>query len=427
MKSALISLFLQGFLEFDAIVGEHQFRNCSLCLKMIPYVALALLLNIAAICAEWMNAPSRKKLYWILGCVLCTFILVRDYHVCLDFIGYKQHYEFVPSFSMLINSFPDYLDNINTDFSFSVLCSLLKTLGNSDGTDYIIIFSIYGLLGVSLKLVGINKLSDLKFQVLFLYVCKLYLLNELTQIRAGVAIGLIFISIYYLRKDKYWQFFGLVALSTFFHFSSMMMFFLPLFHRFRANAKVWGTIFLLCVAINVCKLDLLSLTKCIPNDLYQYKLAAYIYHQQSTNVRLNYFSTYFILQNIVILLCFVFRKEMEKENTYLNIILNMCCLSSCCFVLLGSMSAAVAMRVSEMFNGVIIILIPHLVRVVADKVVSAFETKFKEKNDCCAIVVNYVVRHKKSLAMSIVFAIGWGLFYIYACHCTLLLDYQLLW
>ncbi len=394
---------------------------------MIPYVALALLLNISAICAEWMSEKRRTLFYWTLACVLCSFVLVRDYHVCLDFIGYRHYYEFVPSFSMLTNSLFDYLDNIETDFSFSVLCSLLKTLGNSDRTNYIIIFGFYALLGVSLKLVGIKKLSDLKFQVLFLYVCKLFLLNELTQIRAGVAIGLIFISIYYLQKDKYWQFFGLIAISTFFHFSSMMMFFLPLFHRFRANAKVWGAIFLLCIVCNVCELDFLSLTKCVPNDLYQYKLAAYIHHQQSTNVKLNYFSTYFILQNIVILLCFIFRKEMEKESMYLNIFLNMCCLSSCCFVLFGALSAAVAMRVSEMFNGVIIILIPHLARVVADKVVSALETKVKEKNGGFALIVNGVVQHKKALAMSIVFVVGWGLFYVYACHSPLLLDYQLLW
>ena len=393
---------------------------------MIPYVALALLLNIAAICSEWMSERRQKMLYLALGCVLCTFILVRDYHVCIDFVGYEQFYIFAPSLSMLASSVSDYFDNINTDFSFSVLCSFLKTLGNSDRTDYIIIFGIYALLGVSLKLVGINKLSDLKFQVLFLYVCKLYLLNELTQIRAGVAIGLIFISIYYLQKDKYWQFFGFVALATFFHLSSMMMFFLPLFQRFRANAKVWGVIFLLCVISNVCEFDFFSLTKCIPSDYYQSKLAVYMRFQQDTNVELNYFSTYFILQNIVILLCFVFREGMEKESKYLNIILNMCCLSSCCFVLLGSM-AAVAMRVSEMLNGVIIILIPHLARIVADKIGSAVGTKFEGKNGALFRMMNYVVQRKKALSMIIVFVIGWGLFYVYACHCPLLLEYRLLW
>ena len=116
----------------------------------------------------------------------------------------------------------------------------------------------------------------------------------------------------------------------------------------------------------------------------------------------------------------------SQESKYLNIILNMCCLSSCCFVLLGSM-AAVAMRVSEMLNGVIIILIPHLARIVADKIGSAVGTKFEGKNGALFRMMNYVVQRKKALSMIIVFVIGWGLFYVYACHCPLLLEYRLLW
>ncbi len=393
---------------------------------MIPYVALALLLNIAAIYAERLDGRWQRRLYIALGCVLCGFILLRDFHVCLDFNGYEDLYYKVPSMETLFNSFLEYVEAIRTDLSFSVLCSFLKTTGNSEQTNFIIIFSLYAILGVSLKLVGIRKLSSLTFQVLFLYFCKLYLLNELTQIRIGVAIGLIFIAIYFLQKEKYWQFAGLVALAAFFHLSALMMFILPLFKRWEANAKVWGVLFLLCVISNVCDFNILNLTKFIHNDFYQYKLASYMLYQRQTNYELNYLSVYFLLQNAVIILCFVFRKEMEADPPYLNILLNMCCLSSCCFVFFGPL-ATVAMRISEVFNCTIIFLIPHIARILGRKITTAICDRKVAIGKWTGNCDERAGQWSRCLSMAMVFTIGWVLFYIYAFHCVLILDYKTLW
>lgn len=365
---------------------------------MTPYVIILALLTLASLYAPKLNNRSKNGLYIAIGIMLILFIIMRDYTVNKDFCVYETIYRKIPSFELLKSNFTEYFKIIKTELSYASLCSFLKSTGNTKETNFTIIFSLYAIVGVTIKLYSISKLTDLKFLTLFVYGCNLYLLHEMTQIRAGIAIGFILLSVYYLMQDKYWHYFACFLVAGLFHTSSFMTIVLLLFRKSKADFRIWGAIFLFCVFLRCINFDILNLIDFLPFDYYQFKLKAYIRLQNDEDFKINYFNVAFLIQNATIIACFFYKKFLERENPHINILLNMCCLSSCCFLFFGQLPGF-AYRISEVFNCALMILIPTLSKVIRPKYIGEL----------------------------IIYLIGWLLFYINVFHSDLVYNYKTIW
>ncbi len=86
-----------------------------------------------------------------------------------------------------------------------------------------ILFLLYAILGVSIKVYVINKNSLTPYLSLFTYISMFYILQEMTQIRAGVAIGLVFLALEDIAKKKKINFFIKMFIAILFHYSSIIM------------------------------------------------------------------------------------------------------------------------------------------------------------------------------------------------------------
>jgi len=82
---------------------------------------------------------------------------------------------------------------------------------------------IYAILGVSIKLFAIYKLSPLPLLSLFLYLVTYYPLHEYTQIRAGVAAGIVLLATQDLANKNDLAFFIKIALAMLFHWASLVI------------------------------------------------------------------------------------------------------------------------------------------------------------------------------------------------------------
>ncbi len=364
---------------------------------MTPYILFATLLMAASICSVRLNERSQKLLYITLCVLLALFIIVRDFTINIDYDVYKMLYRRSPSWDLLVNNLDKYRDTIKTEFSYSALCSYLKSTGLERKTQFGILFGLYALLGVWAKTRGTYLLSDLKFQALFLYFCNLYLLQEMTQMRAGVAIGFILISIYYIQQGKWWQGIALILVASFFHTSALIALVLLLFKSLHADARVWIATFIVCIVIHL-QVDILKLIDFIPFEYYQFKLKAYIDLQAEENFEINYFNVVFLLQIAVILLGFAFRERLEADFKYINIMLNMCSLGACSYVFFGQIPGF-AFRINEVLACPLFIMIPCLARLCKPK----------------------------ALAELVVYGVGWGMLLINIFHSELVLEYKTLW
>ena len=365
---------------------------------MFIYVLLTFFLAYVAIIANRFNERSKKIMYIACGVVLFFVVVLRNYEVSRDFSVYERLYGYAPSLSLLKQSFLDYYSECTSELSYSFLCTFLKSTGNSDTTNYIIIFTLYALLGVSAKLYGIKRLTNFEFYSLFIYSCNLFLLHEMTQIRAGVAIGIIFIALAELRDERKLNFCLWILLATFFHFSSLMVLVVLLFYKYRANSLFWSITFAVSMIVYFAKVDIFSAFGLIPVEYFQYKLKLYLEMQEKDPIKVNFFNIAFLIQNIIIIICFYYQKEIEKINSSVNILLNMACLSSCSYLLFTQIPAF-SVRISEVFNCGLIILIPLITR--------AFKPK--------------------ALAEALVVIIGFFFFYIYVFHSEIVRDYKFIW
>ena len=103
-----------------------------------------------------------------------------------------------PDYVILLN----YVSLLNIPFSqanfldiepaFWMLVEINRVLFSSNERTFFLIFAI---IGVSLKILAINRLSSMPFLSLLAYICLYFVLHEMTQIRAGVASGIFLLAI----------------------------------------------------------------------------------------------------------------------------------------------------------------------------------------------------------------------------------------
>jgi hypothetical protein len=107
--------------------------------------------------------------------------------------------------------------------SFTVISKIAKSIHDSPYT----LFVIYAILGVSIKILSMRKLSSFFYLSIIVYLSNFFILNELIQIRAGVAAGILLFATKYIYERNFPYFIILCGIATLFHYSSVV--FIPLY------------------------------------------------------------------------------------------------------------------------------------------------------------------------------------------------------
>ena len=158
--------------------------------------------------------PQLKKKKSIFFFVTIVLILVlaagfRDGRLYRDYENYIDFYEY---------------GHWGIEYSFILVVNIAKFI---DEGNYTILFLIYALLGVGIKAIGIYKITPFIFASLAMYIAYYYSLQELTQIRAGVASALGIFSIPAIYEKKTVKFLIIISLAIFFHTSAAV--YLPMY------------------------------------------------------------------------------------------------------------------------------------------------------------------------------------------------------
>ncbi|ACF14522.1 conserved hypothetical protein [Chloroherpeton thalassium ATCC 35110] len=103
-------------------------------------------------------------------------------------------------------------------------------------------FLIYAIIGVSIKLYVIRKFSVSPIFSFATYISMFFILQEMTQIRAGVAIGIVFWAINDVVKKQAMSFLLKIFMATLFHYSAIIML---IFYFFSTEKKIMVFYFLL--------------------------------------------------------------------------------------------------------------------------------------------------------------------------------------
>lgn len=103
--------------------------------------------------------------------------------------------------------------------SFKYICMILGRIT----TNVHVLFLVYAVAGVTIKLYAFKRLSPILFVPLLFYISFYFELHEMTQMRAGIVSGLYLLALKHLGNGSRKKAAFLILIGSLFHFSSLVL------------------------------------------------------------------------------------------------------------------------------------------------------------------------------------------------------------
>ena len=201
---------------------------------------------------------------------------------------------------------------------FWLINELNKFLFNGYNQTFFLIFAI---IGVSIKLYIIRKYSLHPILSVLTYISIFYILQEMTQIRAGVAIGIVFWAMHDLISKNNTGFLLKIIMATLFHYSAIVMIFIYFLSYTSIYRKFY--IFLPLLGIFLSQISfipelLVHLVSILP-DFLSIKIQIYLSLMEQDKLKeVNPFNIgNFFLLCIYYLNLYIFTREQRGEKYYI--------------------------------------------------------------------------------------------------------------
>lgn len=288
--------------------------------------------------------------YYLFVVVLALIAGLRDVTLFNDYDNYIKAFEeggsekYEPSFIFIV-----YITKLVTSTPF-------------------LMFFIYALLGVFIKAFAIKRLTQLYFLSLAIYISYFYILHEMTQIRAGIASGILLLCIKPLLDKTFLKFLLLSFLAIFFHYSAIII--IPLYfiiNNKSINQYFWMALIPLSYFIHFAGITISQIIPMIPIDfvqtlwkLYEFRMSADI------GMDINIFNVTQLLRCGIAFFLLYYSSIIGNNNKYFIVLIKIYVLGIISFVLFADVPDF-AFRISQFYLVVEIILIPFIVYVFKQK------------------------------------------------------------
>ncbi len=320
---------------------------------------VALVYMLFALLSVLALAPPRDErlrlvLYSAIGVVLVLAAGFRPSDSVQDYVVYESLYN-----SIVAQGWFDTM--LEPTFSLIALVSDLL-VGHP-----ILMFVVYALLGVCLKMTAIRQLSDLWFLGLVLYFGTFFLQQEMVQMRAGVATGFILLSLKPLYERRTGRFLLLMAGAILFHYSALA--FLPVWFLSRLKRHdwiLWGIVPLGFVLF-FAGVDLLALV--VPFRSVMVRLGnALAQHEAGWFDSIRIIGPANIMRMVPYFVLLCFHTRLLQHNRHTTLLLYIYGVGLFLGLAFGRIPV-VAVRLSDLYVVVEIILLPMLAYVIKPRVV----------------------------------------------------------
>lgn len=313
------------------------------------YLSLIFLVLIAACALAFIEKWVQKEkyiLYFMIGLCLVCLAAFRPEGMDNDFDVY---FSYITDYNN-----PQYQLIVEPSFLW-ISEVFMNTFSNFRS-----VLFLYALLGVTFKMYAIRKLSPLLFLPLTIYIGNFFILHEFTQIRVGVAVGLIMIATSYLVNGQKKVATALIVSSALFHVSSLTI--IPLL--FLSTSKItfkrrilWAAIIPIGYALYFMKIRLTSM----PIPFIGEKIELYENLRDAGFIdEVNVFNILILIKIVIFYYCMYFYDIIIKHVPCFSICLKLMGISIFCFLTLTDLPV-LAFRISELYGFAEIILFSSIV------------------------------------------------------------------
>ncbi len=258
---------------------------------------------------------------------------IKDIYKALILIAYVLIFIYLAATKNVINTadaanyeqmFFDYdteFIEITTEPSFRLISRFVTWVGGTIS----MVFFIYALISIPLKIWTLNRLTPYIFTALIIYTPVYMELHDLVQIRMAAAAAFLLSSIIPISKKKYLLAFGLIFCGIMFHYSSVIYLPFLLIGNRKLNLVgriIVGTSIPIGFVMYFLNMDFFSL---IPDFMAVGKLD---YYKDSSSVGIwdemiaPYRNIYFMSKCVLLYLCLYFYDSIVKENAYAPLAIN---------------------------------------------------------------------------------------------------------
>lgn len=243
------------------------------------------------------------------------------------------------------------------EFSFVWLVQLVHAVFD----DVRWLFILYALLAIPIHAYGLFRLSPYVMLSLLLWFAHYFLIQDFTQIRVAVSVGIWFVGLVYLCDGKRLKYFLFVLLAVFFHYSAAA-FLLPLFFSnkplTRRGRIILASIVVFVYALYFAHIDLIV---SLPIPYMQNKLDDYerMRDMGIMGDEINVFNVVFLFRVALFFFFLIKYPRLVKKYPNISLLLKVYCCSLATYVGLSTLPI-VAGRVSELYGVVEIVLFPML-------------------------------------------------------------------
>ncbi len=210
------------------------------------------------------------------------------------------------------------------------------------------IFFIYAIIGITLKLYAIRRMSNLMFLPLLIYIGNYFILQDMTQIRAGVVTGIFLLALKPLAEGNKRKAALLILLSCFFHYSALILFLALLFNNNEIEGKhriFWAMLVPIGYLLALINFNPLTVVQ-IP--YITDKVERYQYFAEINGDRI-IFNLLFLITCTIYLYSLCFYDAIKRVYSFLPIMIKLLGLAII-FYLLLSRIPVIAIRISELFR-----------------------------------------------------------------------------
>lgn len=253
-----------------------------------------------------------------------------------------------------------FFDHINsyTDV-YEPLFMLLWLLIRLFSEDYIVMFGCVALFSLSLKFYFSYRYSTNIWLSVAVIVTFLFPLQDLVQIRAASASGVLLFSIPALCNRNVKSFLGYVLIASLFHYSALCWLFLWFIRPDTINVKFWLFIFIFGYIVAVLNIFIADFISYIPVDIIRQKMLSYYERGALGDIGgVKIFGGRQLLQSLVGLFV-LFCSHKLYRFPYAFLVIKIYMLSLFVFLVFSG-NYVFAYRFSEMYQIVLVLLIPLL-------------------------------------------------------------------
>lgn len=242
----------------------------------------------------------------------------------------------------------DFITELATEPTFIYLSRIVLYFGGTIS----VIFFIYAIISIPIKLWALYKMTPYIFTALLIYVPVYFELHDMIQIRAAAAAAFLLSSLIPLAQKRYWAAIVLMICAIFFHYSAVA--FLPfLLIGNRKLNRIWRVIIALsvpiCFVVYFMEKDFFNL---IPSTLTEGKLDLYKETAEKgkwESLVLPYKNLYFMTKCIILYLSLYFYDFIVEKNRFAPVLINLFA-ASLCFLLCMATIPVIASRISDLYG-----------------------------------------------------------------------------